>query len=98
MLTLKKTLAKGPNKHELLLIKSRSPITFKIPLGDRMNMPSFNINFNKFLSLAGLGVFSSLFISSPSFAADDLLDIYNLAVAGDPQIRQARALSTITLS
>ncbi len=56
-----------------------------------MKMPSSNINFRKFLGKTGLGVFSSLLISSPAFAADDLLEIYNLAVAGDPQIRQARA-------
>lgn len=56
-----------------------------------MKMQSCNFNFSNFLRKTSLGVFSSLLICSPALAADDLLDIYNLAVAGDPQIRQARA-------
>jgi outer membrane protein len=56
-----------------------------------MKKSSFNINLIKLHKKIGLGVFCALLISSPVLAADDLLDIYNLAVAGDPQIRQARA-------
>ncbi len=54
-------------------------------------MPSSNLNLRKPLRTIGLGVFSALLICPPVLAADDLLDIFNLAVAGDPQIRQARA-------
>ena len=38
-----------------------------------------------------LGIFSLCLICPPVLAAEDLLDIYNLAVFDDPQIRQARA-------
>jgi outer membrane protein len=54
-------------------------------------MPSANLNLRKSLRTIGLGFFSALLICQPVMAADDLLDIFNLAVAGDPQIRQARA-------
>ncbi len=54
-------------------------------------MPSSNFYLNKFLRKTGLGVLSAFLICSPALAAEDLLDIFNLAVTGDPQIRQARA-------
>jgi len=54
-------------------------------------MPSANVNLNKLLRKTSLGVFCAFLICPPVLATDDLLDIYNLAVAGDPQIRQARA-------
>ena len=54
-------------------------------------MLSSNLNLPKSLRTIGLVVFPALLICKPVLAADDLLDIFNLAVAGDPQIRQARA-------
>ncbi|MBN4053888.1 TolC family outer membrane protein [Haliea sp. AH-315-K21] len=53
-------------------------------------MPSSKFTLINPLRKTSLGVFCLFLISSP-VQADDLLDIYNLAVAGDPQIRQARA-------
>ena len=55
-----------------------------------MNIPSI-IKLLKPLRKISLGVFSICLIYPPVLAAEDLLDIFNLAVAGDPQIRQARA-------
>jgi outer membrane protein len=56
-----------------------------------MNMLSSIFKLLKAPRKIYLGIFSLCLICSPVVAADDLLDIFNLAVAGDPQIRQARA-------
>ena len=55
-----------------------------------MKMPSSNLRLIKSLNKISIGALC-LFLISSSVRADDLLEIFNLAVAGDPQIRQARA-------
>lgn len=54
-------------------------------------MPNSNVNLFKSLRKINLGIFCFCSIFSPVLAAEDLMDIYNLAVDSDPQIRQARA-------
>lgn len=54
-------------------------------------MPNCNISSLNIFKKIGLGLLSLCLTCTPVLAAEDLLDIFNLAVAGDPQIRQARA-------
>jgi outer membrane protein len=55
-----------------------------------MKKPSSYLDSMKALSKVGMSTLCLLLAYSPA-KADDLLEIFNLAVAGDPQIRQARA-------